>query len=404
MGGRAEAREPFLLAAQAPRAHEVPAAAAAVAAANSASSSSQAVVPQPASTGVSSSRALVSASSSGALAGAGLDMALDADASHGVSDGPVPTGCGALLSAASAASQGPPQALPRVFEVWPHLHVKSRFICKGRCLMGPKIDHKENCCAWTCIVVPSGCYFYFCAGYLWHAVHPLLPLCTGVILLSTIALLLLTSCTDPGIIPPHTLQALVPSLVEEVAAVTGMRPPVVDEATGKVLCPISKEEQERTECKWCETCLVVRPPRASHCPDCNSCVMVFDHHCPFVGNCVGVRNYPFFMGFLGSTLLLAIAVFAGVGLYASHGMGSDVAKLGGVWITLLLILLGAPTALLAVGVLALTIFHVFLLITGRTTKEVLKCRTPRSREPVGMLRRPRSLIPSRTHVSYPIAV
>ena len=75
----------------------------------------------------------------------------------------------------------------------------------------------------------------------------------------------------------------------------------------------------------CEMCMVDKPPRAKHCYDCGRCVRRMDHHCWWLGNCVGERTHRRFLYFLGAQALLlwwtCAAAVAGV-VRAAHGEGA----------------------------------------------------------------------------------
>ena len=158
----------------------------------------------------------------------------------------------------------------------------------------------------------------------------------------------------------------------------------------------------------CTTCRIYRPARAKHCRDCDNCVEEFDHRqtnkthrpmalthrvaprvssveltlsvvslcrvlsdCPWVCNCVGKRNYRYFVSFVVSVTLLATYVCTScvvlVVTKALHSSFSD--AVGAEPVAAVLVLF---TFMMGWCLCSLSWYHIWLIGQDLTTNEHIK--------------------------------
>ncbi|XP_048826544.1 palmitoyltransferase ZDHHC5-A-like isoform X1 [Brienomyrus brachyistius] len=189
-------------------------------------------------------------------------------------------------------------------------------------------------------------FFCFTCPWLSEQFSVAIPLYNGVVFLFVLANFCMATFMDPGIFP---------------------RAEEDEDKEDDFRAPLYKTVEIRgiqVRMKWCSTCRFYRPPRCSHCSVCDNCVEDFDHHCPWVNNCIGRRNYRYFFLFLLSLTAHIMAVF-GFGLLFILYHTKQLDRVHSAVTMAVMCVAG----LFFIPVAGLTGFHIVLVARGRTTNE-----------------------------------
>jgi len=124
----------------------------------------------------------------------------------------------------------------------------------------------------------------------------------------------------------------------------------------------TKRSGQRRYCKWCEK---YKPDRCHHCRVCRQCILKMDHHCPWIGNCVGFKNHKYFLLVIFYSAILSLWVSASMFAQTVESTKYDTPY----WRMCMLLSAETLAIFLSIGLLIFCNFHIWLFLNGLTTIE-----------------------------------
>ncbi|CAD1473858.1 unnamed protein product, partial [Heterotrigona itama] len=256
--------------------------------------------------------------------------------------------------------------MPHITRKWELFPGRNRFCCDGRVMMAPQtgVFYVTVCL----IAGTSGLFFAFDCPFLAVHITPAIPVIGALLFIFVMSALFRTSFSDPGVIPRATL---------DEAAYIEKQIEVPNNGNSKMYRPPPRTKEvlvkgQPVKLKYCFTCKIFRPPRASHCSLCDNCVERFDHHCPWVGNCVGRRNYRYFYAFIVSLAFLCVFIFACAVTHLIMLTRDEKPFLEAVRISPGSVVVAVICFFSVWSILGLAGFHTYLTTSNQTTNEDIK--------------------------------
>ena len=235
----------------------------------------------------------------------------------------------------------------------------SGHIIEGPCAFRPTLA------TGVAVTLPTALFIVFNADFITNTWTKAILITGGVICLIVLTFLILSSFRDPGIIRRNHFSRnfLFERKASKIVHLGYLR-----------------------SYKYCGTCSIMRPIRSSHCFDCDNCVEKCDHHCPWIGNCVGKRNYIYFYFFVVTFTILLVYIEGFCVAHIWKYLYDEIKKndklsnnkkrdhivavsLCDLIMSMFLIIYGIVCLAFVLGLL---FYHTKLVCTNTTTKEMLK--------------------------------
>ena len=151
------------------------------------------------------------------------------------------------------------------------IYGKNRFWCNSFCVSGSKFYHMFYAfflislpyVTMIVVLIKTKNIVSITFPIIFASFFYIIEICSGI----------LGGCTDPGILPRQG---------DDFYYNTNK--PLLRQVINGHLMTLT----------FCYSCSLFRPPRTSHCSLCDNCIERFDHHCVWLGTCIGRRNYKYF--------------------------------------------------------------------------------------------------------------